>query len=58
MWCAVESLALRACAELGINRISYASSVNALGLEYSRFPSFDYLCVPPKAAFFGEEAGG
>lgn len=40
-------VALRACAELGINRVSYASSVNAIGLEFSRASHFDYLCVSP-----------
>ncbi|CED85236.1 udp-galactose 4- [Phaffia rhodozyma] len=36
-------VALRAAAELGIKRFSLASSVNALGLEFSRFSTFDYF---------------
>lgn len=40
-----RSIALRAAAERGINRIALASSVNALGLEYSRFPTFDYFPI-------------
>ena len=37
-------IALRACAELKINRISFASSVNAIGLAYSEQPNhFDYF---------------
>jgi UDP-glucose 4-epimerase len=35
--------ALRAAAEHGITRVCQASSVNAIGLSYSRAPRFDYF---------------
>ena len=35
--------AMRAAIECGIRRICQASSVNAIGLSYSREPHFDYL---------------
>ena len=35
--------ALRAAVEVGIQRICQASSVNATGLAYSRWPHFDYF---------------
>ncbi|HUF00710.1 MAG TPA: NAD(P)-dependent oxidoreductase [Anaerolineales bacterium] len=35
--------ALRAAAEVGINRVCQASSVNATGMAYSRWPRFDYF---------------
>ena len=45
--------ALRAAVEAGIQRICQASSVNATGLAYSRWPRFDYFPLdertPPTA---------
>jgi UDP-glucose 4-epimerase len=35
--------ALRAAVEVGVQRICQASSVNAIGLAYSRWPRFDYF---------------
>jgi UDP-glucose 4-epimerase len=35
--------ALRAAVEVGIERVCQASSVNATGLAYSRWPKFDYF---------------
>lgn len=35
--------ALSAAARLGVRRIAQASSVNAIGLAYSRWPRFDYF---------------
>ena len=37
--------ALRAAVEVGIKRICQASSVNAIGLSYSREPHFEYLPI-------------
>jgi nucleoside-diphosphate-sugar epimerase len=48
-------VALRACAELGINRISFASSVNAIGLEFSRRSTFDYFPLDHKHKTYAED---
>jgi UDP-glucose 4-epimerase len=37
--------ALRAAAEVGIRRVSQASSINAIGSAYSRWPRFDYFPI-------------
>jgi len=48
--------ALRAAAEHGIERICLASSVNAIGLSYSRAPRFDYFPIDERHPNYGEEA--
>jgi len=50
--------ALRAAVEHGIMRICQASSVNAIGLSYSREPRFDYLPVDEEHPNYTEEAYG
>ena len=47
--------ALRAAAEHGIMRICQASSVNAIGLSWSRAPSFDYFPIDEAHANYVEE---
>jgi len=47
--------AMRAAIECGIRRICQASSVNAIGLSYSREPSFDYFPVDEQHPNHGEE---
>ena len=48
--------ALRAAVEHGIMRICQASSVNAIGLSYSRAPRFDYFPIDEVHPNYGEEA--
>ena len=48
--------ALRAAAEHGIRRVCQASSVNAIGLSYSRAPRFDYFPVDERHPNHGEDA--
>ncbi|MDB5563038.1 MAG: NAD(P)-dependent oxidoreductase [Hyphomicrobiales bacterium] len=47
--------ALRAAVEHGIMRICQASSVNAIGLSYSRAPRFDYFPVDEEHPNYSEE---
>jgi UDP-glucose 4-epimerase len=47
--------ALRAAVEHGIKRICQASSVNAIGLSYSRAPSFDYFPIDEEHPTYAEE---
>ena len=48
--------ALRAAAEHGIKRVCQASSVNAIGLSYSRAPRFDYFPIDERHPNYGEDA--
>lgn len=50
--------AMRAAIELGITRICQASSVNALGLSFSRVPRFDYFPIDEHHPTYNEEAYG
>lgn len=50
--------ALRAAIELGISRICQASSVNALGLSFSRVPRFDYFPLDEHHPTYNEEPYG
>lgn len=50
--------AMRAAIELGITRICQASSVNAVGLAYSREPRFDYFPVDEAHPNYTEEPYG
>jgi UDP-glucose 4-epimerase len=47
--------ALRAAAEVGINRVCQASSVNATGLAYSRWPRFDYFPLDEEHPTYNED---
>lgn len=47
--------ALRAAAELGIHRVCQASSVNATGLAYSRWPRFDYFPLDEQHPTYNED---
>ncbi|WP_421726452.1 NAD-dependent epimerase/dehydratase family protein [Bauldia sp.] len=47
--------ALRAAAEHGIERVCQASSVNAIGLSFSRDPRFDYFPVDEQHPNYNEE---
>jgi UDP-glucose 4-epimerase len=47
--------ALRAAAELGIKRVCQASSVNAIGLAYSRWPRFDYFPLDEQHPTYNED---
>ncbi len=47
--------ALRAAAELGIKRVCQASSVNAIGVAYSRMPRYDYIPIDEKHPTYGED---
>ena len=47
--------ALRAAVEVGINRICQASSVNATGLAYSRWPRFDYFPLDEEHPTYNED---
>lgn len=47
--------ALRAAAELGIKKVCQASSVNATGLSYSRWPHFDYFPLDEKHPTYNED---
>ena len=50
--------ALRAAIEHGITRICQASSVNAIGLSFSRGPHFDYFPIDEKHPPYNEEPYG
>src|SRR4026209_1575568 len=47
--------ALRAAVEGGINRVCQASSVNATGLAYSRWPHFDYFPLDEQHPTYNED---
>ena len=47
--------ALRAAAEVGIQRVCQASSVNATGLAYSRWPRFDYFPLDEEHPTYNED---
>lgn len=47
--------ALRAAVEVGITRVVQASSVNAIGLAYSRSPRFDYFPLDEQHPNYSEE---
>ena len=47
--------ALRAAAERGIHRVCQASSVNATGLSYSRWPRFDYFPLDENHPTYNED---
>ena len=47
--------ALRAAVEVGIKRVCQASSVNATGLAYSRWPCFDYFPLDEKHPTYNED---
>jgi UDP-glucose 4-epimerase len=50
--------AMRAAVENGIMRICQASSVNAIGLSYSRAPRFDYFPIDERHPNYTEEPYG
>jgi nucleoside-diphosphate-sugar epimerase len=47
--------ALRAAVEVGIKRVCQASSVNATGLAYSRWPHFDYFPLDEEHPTYNED---
>lgn len=47
--------ALRAAVEVGIQRVCQASSVNATGLGYSRWPRFDYFPLDEEHPTYNED---
>jgi|SRR5579859_3474277 len=47
--------ALRAAAELGLKRVCQASSINAIGMAYSRMPHFDYFPVDELHPTYSED---
>jgi nucleoside-diphosphate-sugar epimerase len=47
--------ALRAAVEVGIRRVCQASSVNATGLAYSRWPRFDYFPLDEEHPTYNED---
>ncbi len=47
--------ALRAAAELGIKKVCQASSVNATGMTYSRWSTFDYFPLDEKHPTYNED---
>lgn len=47
--------ALRAAAECGIMRICQASSINAIGGAYSRWPTYDYFPLDEKHPTYAED---
>jgi nucleoside-diphosphate-sugar epimerase len=47
--------ALRAAVEVGISRVCQASSVNATGLGYSRWPRFDYFPLDEQHPTYNED---
>jgi UDP-glucose 4-epimerase len=47
--------ALRAAVEVGINKVCQASSVNAIGLSFSRKPRFDYFPLDEQHPCYAEE---
>jgi len=46
---------LRAAVEVGIHRVCQASSVNATGLAYSRWPRFDYFPLDEEHPTYNED---
>jgi len=46
---------LRAAVEVGIHRVCQASSVNATGLAYSRWPHFDYFPLDEEHPTYNED---
>jgi len=48
--------ALSAAARLGINRVCLASSVNATGASYSRWPRYDYFPLDERHPTYNEDA--
>jgi nucleoside-diphosphate-sugar epimerase len=48
--------ALTAAARLGLRKVVQASSVNATGLAYSRFPKFDYFPLDEAHPTYNEDA--
>jgi len=46
---------LRAAVEVGIERVCQASSVNAMGLAYSRWPHFDYFPLDEEHPTYNED---
>lgn len=46
---------LRAAVEVGIKRVCQASSVNAMGLAYSRWPRFDYFPLDEEHPTYNED---
>lgn len=49
---------LRAAVECGITRVCQASSVNAMGLSFSRAPRFDYFPIDEQHPTYNEEPYG
>ncbi|KAL7418651.1 hypothetical protein Q5752_006334 [Cryptotrichosporon argae] len=47
---------LEVAAELGINRVVMASSVNSIGMVFSKRPRFDYVPLDEKHPFYPEDA--
>jgi nucleoside-diphosphate-sugar epimerase len=47
--------ALRAAIEVGIHHVCQASSVNAIGLAYSRWPHFDYFPLDEEHPTYNED---
>jgi UDP-glucose 4-epimerase len=47
--------ALRAAAELGIDHVCLASSINAIGAVYSRWPRYDYFPVDERHPTYNED---
>lgn len=47
--------ALRAAAEVGIKRVAQASSINAIGAAFSRWPRFDYFPVDEQHPTYAED---
>jgi nucleoside-diphosphate-sugar epimerase len=47
--------ALRAAAEVGITRICQASSVNAIGVAWSRWPHYDYFPLDESHSCYAED---
>lgn len=47
--------ALRAAAELGIDRVCQASSINATGAAYSRLPHYDYFPLDEEHPTYNED---
>jgi nucleoside-diphosphate-sugar epimerase len=47
--------ALRAAAEVGIKRVCQASSINAIGMAYSRMPHYDYFPVDERHPTYSED---
>jgi len=48
--------ALSAAARLGINRVCQASSINAIGASYSRWPRYDYFPLDELHVTYNEDA--